>query len=79
MRNLGQATNQPSLTELEKVREELRVQRELNEMQLKEASSQARTDIVGRIESIMENELQCGICSELMVFVSNYKKYLLLI
>ena len=68
---LGQTSNQPSLTEqeLERVREELRVQKELNEQQ-QQASSRARFDIVGQMESIMENELQCGICSELMVFVS---------
>jgi hypothetical protein len=55
--------------ELERVREELRVQKELNEQQ-QQASNRARVDIVGQMESIMENELQCGICSELMVFVS---------
>lgn len=54
---------------MEKVREELRVQKELNEQQ-QLASSKACVDIVGQMESIMENELQCGICSELMVFVS---------
>ncbi|EFX72095.1 hypothetical protein DAPPUDRAFT_326474 [Daphnia pulex] len=68
----GEATNQPSLTEqeLERVREELRVQKELNEQQ-QQASSKACVDIVGHMESIMENELQCGICSELMVFATS--------
>lgn len=65
----GQIPNQQSLSELDKVREELRLHKELNEQQLLQASKQARTDLVGRMESIMENELQCGICSELMVFV----------
>jgi hypothetical protein len=71
LHQLGGAINQPSLTEqeLERVREELRVQKELNEQQ-QQASSKACVDIVGQMESIMENELQCGICSELMVFVS---------
>uniref|UniRef100_A0A0P5L0Q4 E3 ubiquitin-protein ligase CHFR n=1 Tax=Daphnia magna TaxID=35525 RepID=A0A0P5L0Q4_9CRUS len=68
----GQASNLPSLTEqeLEKVREELRIQKELNEIQQR-ASSKACVDIVGQMESIMENELQCGICSELMVFATS--------
>ncbi|KAI9565448.1 hypothetical protein GHT06_009240 [Daphnia sinensis] len=68
----GQASNHPSLTEqeLEKVREELRIQKELNELH-QQASSKACVDIVGKMESIMENELQCGICSELMVFATS--------
>lgn len=56
--------------ELQKVREELRIQKEINQQQLENASSQARMVIVDQMESIMENELQCGICSELMVLVS---------
>jgi hypothetical protein len=43
--------------ELERVREELRVQKELNE-QLQEACD------------VMAKELECGICTQLMVFVS---------
>jgi len=80
LHQLGQASNQPSLTEqeLERVREELRVQKELNEQQ-QQASSKACVDIVGQMESIMENELQCGICSELMVFVSCFFLQLLFI
>ncbi|XP_046447059.1 E3 ubiquitin-protein ligase rnf8-B-like isoform X2 [Daphnia pulex] len=58
------------IQELERVREELRVQKELNEQQ-QQASSKACGDIVGQMESIMENELQCGICSELMVFATS--------
>ena len=55
--------------ELERLREELRVQKALNEQQ-QEVSSKACIDFVDKMENIMENELQCGICSELFVFVS---------
>lgn len=56
--------------ELERIREELRTQMELKEQELKQVSRQAREDILGKLETVMENELNCGICSELMVFVS---------
>ena len=32
---------------------------------------QAHSDFVARLENTLENELQCGICSELIVFVRN--------
>ena len=56
--------------ELERVRKELRTQMELKERELEQVSRQARQDILGKIESVLENELQCAICSELMVTVS---------
>lgn len=56
--------------ELERVRRELRTQMELKERELEQVSRQARQDILGKIESVLENELQCAICSELMVSVS---------
>ena len=72
MRCLGQTYNQPNSTEqeLERLREELRVQKELNEKQASNKSCVGNQDIVDKIEYLMENDLQCGICSELMVFVS---------
>jgi len=63
----------PNATELELVemREKLRAtvaEKELIEQQLKNASTKARSDFVGKLEDVVENELQCGICSELLVF-----------
>ena len=49
---------------IRKTKHELRVQKELNEQQQK-ASSKAWEAC-----DVMAKELQCGICSELMVFVS---------
>lgn len=56
------------------MREKLRAtvaEKELIEQQLKNASTKAHLDFVGKLEDVVENELQCGICSELLVFVSS--------
>ena len=59
--------------ELEEMREKLRAtmaEKELIKQQLENASTKARKDFVVKMEDVVENELQCGICSELLVFVS---------
>jgi len=57
--------------ELEEMREKLRAtmaEKELIKQQLENASTKARKDFVVKMEDVVENELQCGICSELLVF-----------
>lgn len=59
--------------ELERMRRELETsvaEKEKIQKELEMASNKARMDVVGAIEDIVEKELQCGICSELYVSVS---------
>lgn len=58
--------------ELMRMREELRVsQAEKEEIrkQMEDVVAKARNDAVIKLENVVENELQCGICSELYVKV----------
>jgi hypothetical protein len=37
---------------------------------LESTAAKARMDAVGKLEDVVENELQCSICSELFVMVN---------
>jgi hypothetical protein len=59
--------------ELERVRQELHaslVEKEKMQQLLESTAAKARMDAVGKLEDIVENELQCSICSELFVMVN---------
>jgi len=61
------STSQPNAAEQElaQVREELRLAKE----KIEQASTIARNEILVKMESVMEKQLECGICSEMIVFV----------
>ena len=43
---------------------------------LESTAAKARMDAVGKLEDVVENELQCSICSELFVMVTFFFTFL---